>query len=176
VLMPGTRRIGPEKQKVRAVLWPSRYVVHQPAARLTATAALLGSLTLDFSAAEFPLTADMRLFVRLVGGRVGILFPKSWTVLAGDLTAAHGVKLAGELSGREPHEEYGGAVEEVEKRNEAATMSVRARQRLHGLLQRLALRGKASRPTDGAAPVAEDTRVVVLNIAGMGGSVTIQYR
>jgi hypothetical protein len=92
------KTIGAEGRALRSFLWPSRYVVTQAPARLTLTSVLLGSITLDLSRAEFPPANEVQIFVRVVAGRVKIVVPRDWSLVAGDLTAMHRVGLEGAVS------------------------------------------------------------------------------
>lgn len=172
VLAPRTQYVLTEREKLRTFLWASTYVLTDPPARLTGTAVALSTLTIDLSRSTYPPAPDMHVFLRVLAGRVVLVLPESWTLRPGDLSGVRNVTMLGAFDDAD-------GVATVNADSDKRTVISDASLPPPGWRERLLKRSGGSREAKAEPPPREEAQpegLVLLHIAGVGGSVEVERR
>lgn len=89
-------------QHFRTILVPIERKPRRPTPTRLHLLTVLGAIQLDLSRARFPTAYEMEVDISVFYGRVRLRLPADWTVVAGRVAAAHGVRFEGDLDSNTP--------------------------------------------------------------------------
>ena len=162
VMLRSQRQMGRDDRAVRAFVFPASYVSREPAARITVlSVGTFGPLTVDLSTAQFPFSSEMHIFVRVLYGRVCLVLPKSWTVVAGELASSYRIALMGDFDSTM-------LADEILPDETGEPISQTVKVPWH---RRLRLTGRSKEPA-----AMERRKLLIIHIAGFGGTVALERR